>query len=66
MSLRWSTPCDEPDLDGKHHCPYMDHSGHVVCENWCSAEEPEDIPDELEFEAFDEPEEWAEREEPTI
>ena len=66
MSLRWSTPCDEPDLDGKYHCPYMDRTGYVVCENWCSADEPEDIPDELEFEVFDEPEEWAEREDPTI
>lgn len=62
MSLKWSTPCDHEG----HICPYMDSSGYVNCEWWCSAEEPEDVPDELEFEVFDEPEEWAEKEDPIV
>lgn len=42
MSLRWTTPCDEADpLTGQYVCPYMDSSGYVNCEWWCSAEEPE-------------------------
>ncbi len=50
MSLRYYTPCDEPDLEGKHHCPYMDSSGYVNCEYWCSSEEPEDYPEEYDWE----------------
>ena len=45
MALRSITPCDEPDWDGKHHCPYMDSSGYVDCEYWCGAGELEDYPD---------------------
>ena len=66
MSLRWSTPCDEPDLDGHHHCPYADGGDYVNCEYWCGADEPEDEPEEVIYEAFDEPEEWAEKEEPEV
>ena len=50
MSLRSWTPCDEPDLDGQHHCPYADDGDYVNCEYWCGAEEPEDYPEEYEGE----------------
>lgn len=42
MSLRNWTPCDEPDMDGRHHCPYADDGEYVNCEYWCGAEEPQD------------------------
>lgn len=45
MSLRNWTPCDEPDLDGHHHCPYADDGDYVNCEYWCGAEEPQDDPE---------------------
>ena len=32
MSLRNWTPCDEPDLEGFHHCPYAEGSDYVDCE----------------------------------
>ena len=50
MSLRKWTPCDEPDLEGHHHCPYADDGDYVNCEYWCGAEEPEDYPEEYEEE----------------
>lgn len=50
MSLRKWTPCDEPDLEGRHHCPYADDGDYVNCEYWCGAEEPEDYPEEYEEE----------------
>jgi hypothetical protein len=59
MSLRNWTPCDEPDLDGRHHCPYADDGDYVNCEYWCGAEEPQDDP-----EIWEEDEEYEE-EEPT-
>ena len=42
MSLRNWTPCDEPDLDGHHHCPYAMDGDYVDCEYYCGADEPED------------------------
>ena len=45
MSLRNWTPCDEPDLEGRHHCPYADDGDYVNCECYCSAEEPQDDPE---------------------
>ena len=45
MSLRNWTPCDEPDMDGRHHCPYADDGDYVNCEYWCGAEEPQDDPE---------------------
>lgn len=51
--LRWSTPCDEPDLNGVHHCPYMDSSGYVNCERWCH-DEPDQDWEPAEYEVFDE------------
>jgi len=59
MSLRNWTPCDEPDLDGFHHCPYADDGDYVNCEWYCGAEEPQDDP-----EIWEEYEEYEE-EEPT-
>ena len=50
MSLRNWTPCDEPDLDGRHHCPYAEDGDYVNCEYWCGADEPEDYPEEYEEE----------------
>ena len=50
MSLRSWTPCDEPDLEGHHHCPYADDGDYVNCEYWCGAEEPQDYPEEYEEE----------------
>lgn len=44
MSLRNWTPCDEPDLDGRRHCPYADDGDYVNCEWYCGAEEPQDDP----------------------
>ena len=44
MSLRNWTPCDEPDLEGRHHCPYAD-GDYVNCEYYCGAEEPQDDPE---------------------
>lgn len=55
MSLRNWTPCDEPDLDGHHHCPYADDGDYVNCEYWCGADEPEDYPEEYEGYEEDEP-----------
>lgn len=55
MSLRKWTPCDEPDLEGHHHCPYADDGDYVNCEYWCGAEEPEDYPEEYEEYEEDEP-----------
>ena len=54
-TLRAYTPCDEADpLTGQHCCPYMDQSGYVNCEYWCSAGSDEDyVPEELEFECYD-------------
>ena len=47
MSLRWSTPCDEPDpMTGRHICPYANGGDYVDCEYWCGAEEPEDDPED--------------------
>lgn len=48
MSLRNWTPCDEPDLEGRHHCPYAEDGDYVNCEYWCGADEPEDYPEEYE------------------
>ena len=45
MSLRNWTPCDEPDLEGRHHCPYADDGDYVNCEYYCGAEEPQDDPE---------------------
>lgn len=45
MSLKNWTPCDEPDLEGRHHCPYADDGDYVNCEYWCGAEEPQDNPE---------------------
>ena len=45
MSLRNWTPCDEPDLEGRHHCPYAEDGEYVNCEYWCGAEEPQDDPE---------------------
>lgn len=53
MSLKKWTPCDEPDLEGRHHCPYADDGDYVNCEYWCGAEEPEDYPEEYEEEPPD-------------
>ena len=54
MSLRWTTPCDEADpLTGKHVCPYMDSSGCVNCEWWCSADEPDPDPDTDDLEPWE-------------
>lgn len=55
MSLKRITPCDEYDpITETHYCPYMDSSGYVNCEYWCSAEEPDPDPDlepwEVEYE----------------
>ena len=50
MSLRNWTPCDEPDLDGHHHCPYAEDGDYVNCEYWCGADEPEDYPEDWEEE----------------
>ena len=52
MALRWTTPCNEPDINGRHYCPYMDSSGYVNCEYWCHDEEPEDrsMEDEIIYE----------------
>lgn len=55
MSLRKWTPCDEPDLEGRHHCPYAEDGDYVNCEYWCGAEEPEDYPEEYEEYEEDEP-----------
>lgn len=44
MSLRSITPCDEPGLDGRHHCPY-DSDGWPDCEYYCGDEEPQDNPE---------------------
>lgn len=57
MSLKKWTPCDEPDLDGRHHCPYAEDGDYVNCEYWCGAEEPEDYPEEYEE---DEPPDYEE------
>lgn len=45
MSLRNWIPCDEPDLEGRHHCPYADDGDYVNCEYYCGAEEPQDDPE---------------------
>ena len=57
MSLRNWTPCDEPDLEGRHHCPYADDGDYVNCEYWCGAEEPQDDPEIWEEYEEDEEEE---------
>ena len=46
--LRNSTPCDEPALDGKHYCPYMDATGYVDCAYWCGDDGYSDDPAEWE------------------
>lgn len=50
MSLKNWTPCDEPDLEGRHHCPYAENGDYVNCEYWCGADEPEDNPEDWEEE----------------
>lgn len=50
MSLKKWTPCDEPDLEGRHHCPYAEDGDYVNCEWYCGAEEPQDYPEEDEEE----------------
>lgn len=45
MSLKNWTPCDEPDLEGHHHCPYAEDGDYVNCEYWCGAEKPQDNPE---------------------
>lgn len=56
MSLRKQTPCDVyVDEEGFHHCPYADDGDYVNCEYWCSADEPEDYPEEYEEYEEDEP-----------
>lgn len=57
MSLRNWTPCDEPDVDGRHHCPYADDGDYVNCEWYCGAEEPQDDPEIWEE---DEDDDWDE------
>lgn len=57
MSLRNWTPCDEPDMDGRHHCPYADDGDYVNCEWYCGAEEPQDDPEIWEE---DEDDDWDE------
>ena len=57
MSLRNWTPCDEPDTDGRHHCPYADDGDYVNCEWYCGAEEPQDDPEIWEE---DEDDDWNE------
>ena len=57
MSLRNWTPCDEPDMDGRHHCPYADDGDYVNCEWYCGAEEPQDDPEIWEE---DEDDDWNE------
>lgn len=57
MSLRNWTPCDEPDMDGRHHCPYADDGDYVNCEWYCGAEEPQDDPEIWEE---DEEDDWNE------
>lgn len=58
MSLKKHTPCDVGI------CPYADQfDGFCDCEWWCSAEEPEDYPEQdpeviAEFMAFAD---WVER-----
>lgn len=44
MSIRANCPCD---LDGI--CPY-DATYNCDCEYWCGAEEPEDYPDDCDYE----------------
>lgn len=44
MSLRRNCPCD---LDGI--CPYEAEYSHD-CDYWCGAEEPEDFPDDCDYE----------------
>ena len=60
MSLRNWTPCDEPDLEGRHHCPYADDGDYVNCEYWCGADEPEDYPEDWEEEEYWNPYETSE------
>jgi hypothetical protein len=55
MSLRNWTPCDEPDLEGRHHCPYAENGDYVNCEWYCGAEEPQDDPSYWEDDEEDEP-----------
>ena len=55
MSLRSWTPCDEPDLEGRHHCPYAEDDDYVNCEYWCGADEPEDYPEIWEEDEEEEP-----------
>ena len=56
MSLRNWTPCDEPDLEGRHHCPYANDGDYVNCEWYCGAEEPQDDPNVWEEDEDDEEE----------
>lgn len=44
MSLRKNTPCD---FDGI--CPYEAEYSHD-CEYWCGADEPEDYPEDYDYE----------------
>ena len=47
MSLKLSTPCDEPP----YICPYgAEYSSH--CEWWCGADEPEDNQKEPDDDTF--------------
>ena len=45
MSLRKWTPCDEPDVEGRYHCPYAENGNFVNCEYCCGVEEPQDDPE---------------------
>ena len=56
MSLRNWTPCDEPDFEGRHHCPYAEDGDYVNCEWYCGAEEPQDDPEIWEEEEYEEDE----------
>lgn len=58
MSLKNWTPCDEPDLEGRHHCPYADDGDYVNCEWYCGAEEPQDSPEIWEEEEDDGWDRW--------
>ena len=45
MSLRNWTPCNEPDFEGRHHCPYAEDGDYVNCEYWCGSSAPQDNPE---------------------
>ena len=60
MSLKNWTPCDEPDMNGFHHCPYAEDGEYVNCEYWCGAIEPQDDPTDWEDDEPEEDDGWNE------